>query len=556
MIFDSGENDDALTLKMQGNTYMKDKQYLKAIKRYSTAISKLSITENSSKEDIKNYLILLSNRAEGFLKLGYFYSSLKDCNEILETNKDNLNLLDTTQIDKIINRKARSKEQIAENLEDLNKIDEIYNLMSEKSKKELNIESIKNTLIEKKNNMKGIFNRKELLLYEQSCFETIRAKKYYLDSINKEFKNANYFNSNLIQESYNTTKGNHYIAKENIKEGTLLIVEIPLISIYDEEIKKFSSTFEKLQKMGFSQNELALEILLTNFKDRIEFNEEKKYLIDKMGQLSSFELKNTTKSKEERMKSFEYNEDNIRDIISTNAILTLRNDRKKIAPIELCYGLYIKSSFFNHSCEPNCFYYGIANLLIVKAIKNINKGEELTVSYIEPKPAYMRKNELLKWEFNCECKYCKEEADICNKDSYFKIFDTYVKIQNIMVNQGINSYEQLETKLDVFQQDTIFNMIMNMIEKNVFDYEDNNLKFLYFIFFKCIAVVMGHFDKQKDFANFMFEKSYECVKYISKREKYELISNWILMCDKQIYKLKKLELEKEINDLYNLLYEF
>ena len=553
MIFDSGENDDALTLKMQGNTYMKDKQYLKAIKRYSTAISKLSITENSSKEDIKNYLILLSNRAEGFLKLGYFYSSLNDCNEILETNKANLNLLDTTQIDKIINRKARSKEQIADNLEDLNKIDEIYNLMSEKSKKELNI---KNTLIEKKNNMKGIFNRKELLSYEQSCFETIRAKKYYLDSINKEFKNANYFNSNLIQESYNTTKGNHYIAKENIKEGTLLIVEIPLISIYDEEIKKFSSTFEKLQKMGFSQNELALEILLTNFKDRIEFNEEKKYLIDKISQLSSFELKNTTKSKEERMKSFEYNEDNIRDIISTNAILTLRNDRKKIAPIELCYGLYIKSSFFNHSCEPNCFYYGIANLLIVKAIKNINKGEELTVSYIEPKPAYMRKNELLKWEFNCECKYCKEEADICNKDSYFKIFDTYVKIQNIMVNQGINSYEQLETKLDVFQQDTIFNMIMNMIEKNVFDYEDDNLKFLYFIFFKCIAVVMGHFDKQKDFANFMFEKSYECVKYISKREKYELISNWILMCDKQIYKLKKLELEKEINDLYNLLYEF
>ena len=294
MIFDSGENDDVLTLKMQGNTYMKDKQYLKAIKRYSTAISKLSITENSSKEDIKNYLILLSNRAEGFLKLGYFYSSLKDCNEILETNKANLNLLDTTQIDKIINRKARSKEQIAENLEDLNKIDEIYNLMSEKSKKELNIESIKNTLIEKKNNIKGIFNRKELLSYEQSCFETIRAKKYYLDSINKEFKNANYFNSNLIQESYNTTKGNHYIAKENIKEGTLLIVEIPLISIYDEEIKKFSSTFEKLQKMGFSQNELALEILLTNFKDRIEFNEEKKYLIDKISQLSSFELKNTT----------------------------------------------------------------------------------------------------------------------------------------------------------------------------------------------------------------------------------------------------------------------
>ena len=556
MNFDSGENDDFLTLKMQGNTYMQDHQYLKAIKRYTTALSKLPPIDKSSNEDIKNRLITLSNRAEGFLKLGYFYSSLKDCEEILSTNKQYLSLLDTTQIDKVINRKGRSKEQLANNLDDINKIDEIYDLMSENSKKLYNIENIKKTLNEKKNNIKGIFNRKEMLNYEKTCFEIINGKKYYLDSLNKEFKNADFFSANLIQESYNTSKGNHYIAKEDIKEGTLLIVEKPLMSIYEEEIKKFSSTFEKFQKMGFSSNELALEILFTNFKDRIAFTEEKKFLIEKISQLSSFELDTMNKTKEERMKTFEYTEDNIRDIISTNAILTLRNDRKKIAPIELCYGLYINSSFFNHSCDPNCFYYGIANMLIVKAIKDIKKGEELTVAYIEPKPAYMRKNELSKWGFNCDCKYCKEEADNCNKDSYFKVFDTYVKIQNIMVNNGIGNYEQLEIKLDVFNQDTIYNMINNMIEKKVFDWDDIHLKFLYFIFFKCIAVIMGHFDNQKNFANFMFEKAYDCVKFVSKREKYELISNWLLLCDKQIFKLKKLELEQEINELFNLLYEF
>ena len=79
MNFDSGENDDFLTLKMQGNTYMKDSQFLKAIKRYTKDLSKLPSIEKSSNEDIKNRLITLSNRAEGFLKLGYFYSSLKDC---------------------------------------------------------------------------------------------------------------------------------------------------------------------------------------------------------------------------------------------------------------------------------------------------------------------------------------------------------------------------------------------------------------------------------------------------------------------------------------------
>ena len=97
MNFDSGENDDFLTIKMQGDTYMKDKQFLKAVKRYTGALSKLPPIESSSQDEIKNRLITLSNRAEGFLKLGYFYSSLKDCDEILINNKQHLSLLETTQ---------------------------------------------------------------------------------------------------------------------------------------------------------------------------------------------------------------------------------------------------------------------------------------------------------------------------------------------------------------------------------------------------------------------------------------------------------------------------
>ena len=556
MNFDSGENDDFLTLKMQGNTYMQDKQYLKAVKRYTGALTKLPPIEKSSQEDIKNRLITLSNRAEGFLKLGYFYSSLKDCEEILTNNKQHLSLLDTTQKDKIIYRKGRSKEQLASSLEDLNKIYDIYEQMSEESKKKFNIETIKEGLNEKKNNMQGKYNKKELLSYEKSCIEIINGKKYYLDSLNKEFKNTNFFNNDLIEENYNNLKGIHYLAKQDINEGTLLIVELPIISIYEAEIKKFSSTFEKFKKMGFTSNELAIEILFTIFKDRIEFEEEKNNLINKISQLSCLSLKNSNLNREERIKNFKYNDDDIKDLISNNAILTIRNERKKIVPTELCYGLYINSSFFNHSCEPNCFYFGIANMLIVKAIKNIKKGEELTVSYIEPKPMALRKNELLKWDFTCDCKYCKQEAEICDKDEYFNIFETYIKIQNIMVTHGIDSFEQLEIKFSVDLQDDIYIMIQKLIEDKKFNWNEDKLKFLYFMFFKCVAVVMGHIEKQKNFSNYLFEKAYNCVKYISKREKYELISNWMALCDEQIFKLKKIELEQEINEIYDLLYSF
>ena len=556
MNFDSGTNDDFLTLKMQGNTYMQDKQYLKAVKRYTGALTKLPPIEKSSQEDIKNRLITISNRAEGFLKLGYFYSALKDCEEILTNNNQYLSLLDTTQKDKIIYRKGRCKEQLATNLDDINKVNDIYDQMSDESKQKFNIELIKKNLNEKKNNLQGIYNKKELLSYEKTCLDTINAKKYYLDSLNKEFQNTIFFNNDLIQENFNSSKGIHYIAKENIKEGTLLIVDIPIVSIYEAEIKKFSSTFEKFQKMGFTSNELAIEILFTIFKDRIEFDEEKKYLLNKISQLSCLSLKNANINKEERIKNFKYNDDDIKDLISNNAILTIRNDRKKISPIELCYGLYINCSFFNHSCEPNCFYFGIANLLIVKAIKDIKKGEELTVSYIEPKPMALRKNELLKWDFTCDCKYCKQEAEICDKDEYFNIFETYIKIQNIMVTHGINSYEHLEEKFTVDLQDDIYIMIKKLIESKKFGWDEEKLKFLYFIFFKCVGVVMGHVEKQKDFANFLFEKAYDCVKFVSKREKYELISNWLILCEQKIFKLKKIELEQEINDIYDLLYSF
>lgn len=554
MNFDSGKNDDFLTLKMQGNTYMQDKQYLKAVKRYTGALSKLPPIENSNQEDIKNRLITLSNRAEGFLKLGYFYSSLKDCEEILEQNKQHLSLLDATQKDKVIYRKGRSKEQLATTLEDIEKINEIYDQMSEESKTKFNIDTIKKTLNEKRNNMQGKYDKKELLAYEKSCMDIINAKKYYLDSLNKEFKNTNYFNSDLIQESFNEERGVHYIAKSDIKEGTLLIVEIPILSIYDSEIKKFSSTFEQFQKMGYTQNELAIEILFTLFKDRIEFLEEKSHLLNKITQLSS--LKNGKMTKEERIKSFELNDDNIKELISNNAILTIRNEKKKIAITELCYGLYINCSFFNHSCNPNCFYFGIANMVIVKAIKDIKKGEELTVSYIEPKPMALRKNELLKWDFICNCKYCKQEAEICDKDEYFNVFETYIKIQNIMVTHKITSFETLEIQFSVDLQDSIYIMIQKLIENKKFGWEEEKLKFLYFIFFKTVGVVMGHVEKQKSFANYMFEKAYDCVKFVSKREKYELISSWLALCDEQIFKLKKIELEQEMNEIYDLLYSF
>ena len=94
--------EDFATLKQQGNTYMQDHQYLKAVNKYTKALSKLSSENNN---EIINKNIILSNRAEAFIKLGYFYSGLNDCDNVLNSSEIEENIKK-----KILFRKARCLE--------------------------------------------------------------------------------------------------------------------------------------------------------------------------------------------------------------------------------------------------------------------------------------------------------------------------------------------------------------------------------------------------------------------------------------------------------------
>lgn len=83
-----------------------------------------------------------------------------------------------------------------------------------------------------------------------------------------------------------------------------------------------------------------------------------------------------------------------------------------------------KTGIFNHSCKPNC---GFSNQIILVAIKEIKKGEELVFDY-----AF---NETLMEEFKCNCgsKECRKiikPTDWKNKEiqeKYGKYFSPYLK---------------------------------------------------------------------------------------------------------------------------------
>ncbi|KAJ1138361.1 hypothetical protein NDU88_004748 [Pleurodeles waltl] len=77
--------------------------------------------------------------------------------------------------------------------------------------------------------------------------------------------------------------------------------------------------------------------------------------------------------------------------------------------LAVAVGLYPGMSLLNHSCEPNCKIVFIGRHLHLRAIRKIQAGEELTVTYIDQlMPTVERQNQLKsKYCFECDCRLCQ-----------------------------------------------------------------------------------------------------------------------------------------------------
>lgn len=84
----------------------------------------------------------------------------------------------------------------------------------------------------------------------------------------------------------------------------------------------------------------------------------------------------------------------------------------------------------NHSCSPNCFIYKYKDHTLAAAIKNIKKGEELTISYLLP-PNECGKN--CPHKCRCNSKNCKKTMHL-TEDEYKKWQDFQEKKVKIKLN--------------------------------------------------------------------------------------------------------------------------
>ncbi|KAL2064031.1 hypothetical protein VTL71DRAFT_4525 [Oculimacula yallundae] len=81
-------------------------------------------------------------------------------------------------------------------------------------------------------------------------------------------------------------------------------------------------------------------------------------------------------------------------------------------PTLLSTGLWIKSSYINHSCLPNLTRAFIGDMMIIHANSDIPPNTELTHQYLAPETSYLtrRKKFPLHWDFTCDCLLCSTEA--------------------------------------------------------------------------------------------------------------------------------------------------
>ena len=80
---------------------------------------------------------------------------------------------------------------------------------------------------------------------------------------------------------------------------------------------------------------------------------------------------------------------------------------------EMCFALFPTTARFNHSCIPNCSYYFKGRDIFVRAIVDIPKGAELTITYTG---GYFSKNKRVRYlsdgyNFRCDCTRCSRQSE-------------------------------------------------------------------------------------------------------------------------------------------------
>ena len=349
-----------------------------------------------------------------------------------------------------------------------------FEYLNKNQSKISNFEEIKNFLLEKEKNQNGIFNLFEMLKTEKTNF----------------YQNSADFINSKCEISFSFEKGIKILAKEKISKAELICANKAIFFLRPEEIS--------------IENEYNFQKKLLKNIEKIpeEFPEIFQLFDGNNKHLNLNQRKNQNKhlKKEKLMNIIKYNSFDAFRIFFMNKFIGT--------------GIYYFSSFFNHSCNSNCFTFAIGDFLFVYAKRNINENEEITVNYIPCENVYkIRKSFCNEKNFVCDCEICANDKKRETNEKNVKLNDFIEKIilskENKNFEEFVNkngkeffinfvdddyfndferkiSYFFYAKKMLIFDEEFALKIILKGIEmsKNDFNFELNFLLLNYLYFYR------------------------------------------------------------------------
>jgi hypothetical protein len=95
------------------------------------------------------------------------------------------------------------------------------------------------------------------------------------------------------------------------------------------------------------------------------------------------------------------------NVFSVNRTAIFEHSTKQSRKDEYYTELHIFPSYFNHSCIPNADHIAFSNVMVIRSVQAIKKGEEIFLSYMSHNETFEeRKKYLNKWFEECNCQLC------------------------------------------------------------------------------------------------------------------------------------------------------
>ncbi|RUS35526.1 hypothetical protein BC938DRAFT_480333 [Jimgerdemannia flammicorona] len=350
----SGKIDD---LQRRGNEQFIRKEYASAIDSYTQALE-------LEPDDVA----LLSNRAHAHLQLQQFRKALQDAEAALKLDG--------------ANPKARFRQ--AKALYAMRSYEEAWNSLKMLSKATVETQELsrrtRQRLEEQKN---GRYNVMSILHEARSTWPP------YLD-------HSDYVGPMRVTEI--PGKGRGMVATKEIAEGSLLMCSKAFAVVFEEKSVHdiVIKIVDKLKKEPWVATELYdlyagpnMPPMSTNCTNATEAAE-----ID-IARITNIVIENSFTVDKELWTPL------------SSQLLPHANRR---GVLDVGTGLWILPSLINHSCLANASFFNIGDFMFIRAVRDLNEGEEVCVAYVGVLDTYEgRTKKLEKRNFECHCPLCDFE---------------------------------------------------------------------------------------------------------------------------------------------------